>query len=62
MQGLLEPFAQVQYLDASCITREAVSNAHALLVRTRTRCNEQLLAGSSAVSYTHLTLPTKRIV
>lgn len=47
MQGLLEPFAQVQYLDASCITREAVSNAHALLVRTRTRCNEQLLAGSS---------------
>ena len=36
IKGLLEPVAQVTYLPANEITRQAVSNAQALVVRTRT--------------------------
>lgn len=46
VRGLLEPFANVQYLAAGDINAEAVRHANGLLVRTRTRCNEALLAGS----------------
>lgn len=47
MKGLLEPFAQVRYLESEDITPQAVRDAHVLLVRTRTRCDAQLLEGSS---------------
>ena len=46
IQGLIEPFAQVEYLEPSDITREAVQDANALIVRTRTRCDASLLEGS----------------
>lgn len=46
VRGLLEPFANVQYLAADIINPQSVKNADALLVRTRTRCNQDLLAGS----------------
>ena len=46
IKGLLEPLAQVEYLPADGITPAAVNNACALLVRTRTRCDAQLLSGS----------------
>ena len=47
IRGLLEPFARVCYLPPVQITRQAVSDADALIVRTRTRCDERLLDGSS---------------
>ena len=46
IQGILEAVAQVVYLPASDITSQAVRDADALLVRTRTRCDAALLAGS----------------
>ena len=46
IQGLIEPYASVEYLEPGDITREAVKNADALIVRTRTRCNADLLDGS----------------
>jgi erythronate-4-phosphate dehydrogenase len=46
VRGLLEQFGEVQYLEADKIDAGAVSDADALLVRTRTKCNEALLAGS----------------
>ena len=46
IQGLLEPYADVMYLPPEHITPSAVKDADALLVRTRTRCDERLLAGS----------------
>ena len=46
INGLLEPWAQVQYLPAAAITPAAVRHAQALLVRTRTRCDHELLDGS----------------
>ena len=46
IQGLIEPRAQVLYLEPCDITRDAVCDADALIVRTRTRCNGDLLDGS----------------
>ena len=46
IQGLIEPFAQVEYLEPAVITHEAVLDADALIVRTRTRCDAALLDGS----------------
>lgn len=47
LHGVLEPFAEVRYLRGGDITPDAVRDADALLVRTRTRCDEALLNGSS---------------
>lgn len=46
VRGLLERYGKVEYLEADKITADAVSDADALMVRTRTRCNEALLSGS----------------
>ena len=46
IQGLIEPYAEVLYLEPGDITREVVREADALVVRTRTRCNADLLDGS----------------
>lgn len=47
IEGVFEPFAKVQYLDAQQFTPDSVRNADALIVRTRTRCDQRLLANSS---------------
>ena len=47
IKGALEPFAEVVYLPGSKTTPEVVKDADALITRTRTICNERLLAGSS---------------
>ena len=46
LQGVLEPFAEVLYLDGNNFTKEAVKGADALIIRTRTRCDKSLLEGS----------------
>lgn len=46
IKGRLEPVAEVVYAAATDITPELVRDADALVVRTRTKCNEQLLGGS----------------
>jgi len=46
IRGLIEPRAQVLYLEPGDITREVVKEADALIVRTRTRCDAGLLDGS----------------
>ncbi|MDD2611157.1 MAG: 4-phosphoerythronate dehydrogenase PdxB [Bacteroidales bacterium] len=47
IKGALEPFGEVVYLSGSKTTPEIVRNADAMITRTRTICNEQLLSGSS---------------
>lgn len=44
--GVLEPFAEVVYAKGDSFTPELVADATALIIRTRTRCDKQLLAGS----------------
>ena len=46
LEGVLEPFAKVEYLASECITADVVADADALIIRTRTRCNRALLEGS----------------
>ena len=46
IQGLIEPYAEVLYLEPGDINREAVHDADALIIRTRTRCGAALLDGS----------------
>lgn len=46
LRGVLEPFAEVVYMPGAAISPADVRDADALIVRTRTRCDEALLAGS----------------
>lgn len=46
LKGVLEPYAEVVYLSGGAFSTADVRDADALIVRTRTRCGEQLLAGS----------------
>lgn len=64
IRGVIEPHAEVEYLDGSSITAAACRDAHALVVRTRTQCNEALLQGgqvrliaSATIGTDHIDLP-----
>lgn len=46
IKGRLEPFAEVTYTDQFGFTPALVADADALIIRTRTRCDEALLKGS----------------
>ena len=46
LKGVLEPFAEVEYLEGSAFSSEKVKEADALIIRTRTHCNKALLEGS----------------
>lgn len=47
LEGVLEPYARMEYLPGKAIAAADVRDADALIVRTRTRCDATLLAGSS---------------
>jgi len=47
LEGALEKVAQVVYLPGSDISRDHVIDADALIVRTRTKCDEALFKGTS---------------
>lgn len=47
IQGAFETVAEVVYLPGSKTTPEIVKDAHAIVTRTRTICNQQLLENSS---------------
>lgn len=46
IRGVVEPYAEVCYCKDTEINSDVVRNADALIVRTRTRCNSELLEGS----------------
>ena len=43
LEGVFEPYAQVVYIDGIGITRKDLEDADAMIIRTRTRCNADLL-------------------
>ena len=61
IKGLLEKFGEVVYLPAPEIDAAAVRDADALFVRTRTRCDEALLAESSVQFIATATIGTDHI-
>ena len=61
IQGAFEPFAEVVYLPGSQTTPDVVKDADALVTRTRTKCNRELLEGSkvkfiatATIGYDHI--------
>jgi len=61
MKGLIEPRAQVLYLEPGDINRDAVRDADALIIRTRTRCDASLLDGSKVRFIGSATIGTDHI-
>ena len=61
IQGLIESFALVEYLEPQDITRDVVRDADALVVRTRTRCDAALLDGSRVQFIGSATIGTDHI-
>lgn len=47
IRNIFEPCAEVLYLPPVQITQDMVADADALVIRTRTKCDERLLSGSS---------------
>lgn len=47
LKGVLEPFTEIRYLNGSEIDKKAISDADALIIRTRTKCTHELLSGTS---------------
>lgn len=47
IKGALEPYAEIIYLPGNKTTTEVVKDADAIITRTRTKCNRELLQGSS---------------
>lgn len=47
IKGVFEPYAEVVYLDGMSMRREDILDADAMVIRTRTQCNAELLEGSS---------------
>jgi len=61
LKGVLEPFAQVTYLPGNRINRDSIKEADALIIRTRTKCTEELLEGTpvkfiatATIGYDHI--------
>jgi erythronate-4-phosphate dehydrogenase len=46
LKGVLEPYTEVEYYPGNKITSTVIKNADALVIRTRTKCNRDLLYGS----------------
>lgn len=61
IKGVFEPYSEVFYLEGREITHSDVRDADALIIRTRTRCDESLLSGSrvrhiatATIGYDHI--------
>ena len=61
IQGRLEKEADVEYLDQNAFTPDSIAGADALIVRTRTQCNEQLLGDSDVKIVATATIGTDHI-
>ncbi len=61
LDGVLEPYADVVYCEGAKINAEVVRDAAAIVTRTRTKCNRELLEGScveaicsATIGYDHI--------
>ena len=61
IQGVFEDYAEVVYLSGKEIDNCAIKDADALIVRTRTKCNEKLLKGSKVQFIATATIGTDHI-
>ena len=61
INGVLEQYSEVIYLPAKEITANIVRDANALIIRTRTKCNKDLLEGSKVGFIATATIGTDHI-
>ena len=61
LEGVFEPYAEIVYIDGGAISREDIMDADALIIRTRTICNEELLGGSKVRMIATATIGTDHI-
>lgn len=61
LEGVFEPFADVVYIEGKDIAKDDVKDADALIIRTRTRCNESLLGDSNVSMIATATIGTDHI-
>lgn len=61
IKGIIEPYSDVIYLPAKEITADVVRDADALIIRTRTKCNRELLDGSAVKFIATATIGTDHI-
>ena len=47
IKGVFEPYAEVVYREGEAICHDDLADADALIIRTRTRCDEDMLSGSA---------------
>lgn len=61
LRGVLEPFGEVEYLPGKAITQQDLRNTDALIIRTRTKCNAALLAGTPVKFIASATIGTDHV-
>ena len=61
MEGVFEPYANVKYIPGEDICAADVKDADALVIRTRTKCNAELLDGSAVKFIATATIGTDHI-
>ena len=64
IEGVLEPYVEVKYMEGRSIRRDDLLNADALIIRTRTKCDADLLEGTpvkfiatATIGMDHIDLP-----
>ncbi len=64
LEGVFEPYAEVVYIDGRAITHDDIVDADAMIIRTRTRCNAELLdntrvriIATATIGTDHIDLP-----
>ena len=61
IEGVFEPYADVEYYPSDKITREVVKDADGMIIRSRTQCDESLLEGSAVKFIATDTIVTSHI-
>ena len=61
LNGVFEPYAEVVYIDGKKISRQDILDADAMIIRTRTRCDRNLLEGTNVKMIATATIGTDHI-
>ena len=61
LEGVFEPYAEIVYKEGLGICREDILDADALIIRTRTKCNRELLEGTKVKIIATATIGTDHI-
>lgn len=61
LEGVFEPYAEVVYIDGRAITHNDIVDADAMIIRTRTRCNAELLDNTRVSIIATATIGTDHI-